>query len=40
VSLHRAADATLAAVLCDEPESRYLLNVVERERDERGVPPN
>jgi hypothetical protein len=41
VFLRRAdAEAALAAVLRDEPESRDLLGVVEIELDERDVSPN
>ena len=36
----RRADAALAAVFGDEPESRGLLSVVVIELDERDVSPN
>jgi len=34
------AEAALATVVRDEPESRHLLSVVEIELDERDVSPN
>jgi hypothetical protein len=34
------AEPALAYLLCDEPESRDLLSVVEIELDERDVSPN